>query len=60
VTGHKSDSMASYYAKRAEKVAMNAKVVERWNAAIEERDAEASQRRVATAAARRAKFKAVE
>src|SRR5882672_5683734 len=54
VTGHKSDSMAAYYAREAEKRAMNAKVVERWNADIDEREAEAAKQRASVAAARRA------
>jgi integrase len=34
VTGHKSDQMAEYYAKHADKIALNRKVVERWNEAL--------------------------
>lgn len=37
VTGHKSDEMANYYAKHADKVAMNEKVVASWNASLEKK-----------------------
>jgi integrase len=52
VTHHKSDQMANYYAKHADQIAMNRLVVEKWNAAIEEK----SERR---AAERRASLKVV-
>jgi integrase len=34
VTGHRSNSMADYYAQHASRTAMNAAVVERWNEAL--------------------------
>ena len=59
VTGHKSDSMAAYCAKHAEQRALNAKVVEQWNSAIDEPEAEAAECRASAAAARRARIKTV-
>lgn len=52
VTHHKSDSMASYYAKHANQIEMNRQVVEKWDAAIEEKAA-------ARIAKRRASLRAV-
>jgi len=43
VTGHKSNEMAEYYAKHADQIALNRKVVELWNEAL----AEKGERRVA-------------
>jgi integrase len=57
VTGHKSDSMADYYAKHADQVAMNANVVEKWNAALARQGAEREAARKVEA--RRASIKRV-
>jgi integrase len=43
VTGHRSSHMADYYAKHADQIALNRRVVERWNEAL----AEKGDRRVA-------------
>lgn len=48
VTHHKSNAMADYYAKHAEPIAMNRKVVEKWNEAIAEKgERSAAKRRAA-------------
>jgi hypothetical protein len=39
VGGWKSDAVAEYYAKHAEKLALNAKVVEAWDVALEQKAA---------------------
>jgi len=48
VTKHKSDAMAAYYAKHAEQIAMNRKVVERWNEEIANKAARTVAKRRAT------------
>jgi hypothetical protein len=56
VTGHLTDDMANYYAKRADKRRVNETVVALWNAAIAEQDAE---RAAAAVKARRASIRRV-
>jgi hypothetical protein len=52
VTGHRSNEMAEYYARHAEQIALNERVVERWDQAIADQTN-------ANARGRRAKLKRV-
>jgi integrase len=45
VTGHKSDDMASYYARHAAQIALNRQVVEKWNEALAQKREERVGRR---------------
>lgn len=59
VTGHKADAMANLYAEWAEKRALNGKVVEAWDAAIEAAAADKAVVKQDAVAVRRAKIKRV-
>lgn len=48
VTGHRSDEMANYYAQHADQIAINERVVDRWNEAIAEKAAAKATKRRAS------------